>query len=404
MGWVVLGIPLWVTAQSLEFHSLKKLSTDVNTVSEEAMPLRSPDGKRLYFTRALYAGNSGGKFSGTDVWVSKGGGDGWARASNSLSIRVNDSGHSVVVGMNNDGNKLYFVSAQTDKKMPGIYVTTQINSYWTRPELISIPGIENQNFVGVYVSPDFDVILLSMKASDSRGEEDLYFSVKDAAGRWSVPQSMGPTINTAGFEISPFLSADKRRLYFSSNGHGGEGDADIFYSDRLYNSWETWSVPVNLGKVVNSPKFDAYFSIYGDSVAYFCSNRESKFADIYQVSVSPTKTVLAPGQRYLSTREWNEVLGGAVAHEIVFDAGSTNLTPPQKELLFYIGNKLQLRRSIRFHLVVVEEDDPQHTQARLDAIKRQLTQSGIAESRIITEQVEKPGKTGKGKVMIKLIE
>ena len=124
---------------------------------------------------------------------------------------------------------------------------------------------------------------MSMKDADSKGQEDLYVSLKNGNGEWSKPVNLGSAINTAGFEISPFLTTDKKRLYFASNGHPGLGDADIFYSDRLGNSWETWSVPVNLGDKINSKKFDAYFSIR-DSVAYFCSNRDGQFSDLYKAS------------------------------------------------------------------------------------------------------------------------
>ncbi len=53
-------------------------------------------------------------------------------------------------------------------------------------------------------------------------EEDLYVSLKNGAGEWSEPKNLGATINTEGFEISPYLSSlDK--LYFSSSGHPGQG-------------------------------------------------------------------------------------------------------------------------------------------------------------------------------------
>jgi hypothetical protein len=397
-------VPLLGTAQLQEFYGLRKLPGGVNSVGEECFPLLSPDGRKLFFARALHAGNAGGKFSGLDVWFSEASGDVWKSSSNVLPAGINDEGHNVIIGMSKDGNKIYFMSALTDEKVSGIYVTTRINNYWTRPEFVPVPGIDNQNFLGVYVSPDFDVMIFSMKASDSRGEEDLYFSVKTPSGNWSSPRNMGATLNTNGFEISPFLSDDKRRLYFASNGHGGEGDSDIFYSERLYNSWETWSLPVNLGKVVNSKKFDAYFSIYGDSVAYFASNRDGKFADIYEVKVAPVKTVLAPGQHYLSRDQWNRELGGAVSNELLFPSRATTLTGAQKELLFYIANKLQLNKGILFHLVVKEEEDPEFTTTRLRAVTEHLEQSGIGEERIIIEQVDAPQKASQGRIEIRLLE
>src|SRR5690606_137833 len=294
--------------------------------------------------------------------------------------------------------KRFFVSASPHAPLQGVYVTERINRYWTRPQLITIPGVGTRNFLGVYVSPDFDVMLFSMHGEDSHGEEDLYFSVKDESGQWTPPKNMGSTLNTTGFEISPFLSADKKRLYFASNGHGGEGDADIFYSERLYDSWETWSVPVNLGKAVNSSKFDAYFSIYGDTLAFFTSNRDGQFADIYEVRATRRVTVLKEGQRYLTRSERERELGGPDSNEVVFPDTTTVLAPSQEELLFYVVNKLQLRRSVMFHLVVLQEDDPQHSEARLNRIAGYLVQSGISEDRIVNRQVDPPEKAQRGVV------
>lgn len=397
-------MPLLAPAQLLEFYAIKKLPPSVNSTGEEGLPLLSPDGRQLFFTRALYAGNAGGKFSGVDVWFSEGEGNTWKNSSNTLPGGMNNTGHNAIIGISQDGNTRYFMSASSNEKMNGIYVTKRINNYWSRPQFVPVPGVDNQSFLGVYVSPDFDVMLFSMTAPDSRGEEDLYFSVKNSSGQWAAPKNMGSTVNTRGFEISPFLSADKKRLYFASNGHDGEGDADIFYSERLYNSWETWSLPVNLGKEVNSKKFDAYFSIYGDSIAYFASNRDGKFADIFEAKVKYGKSVLTGNQRYLSKAEWNRQLGGTVSNELIFTSGSTRLTASQQELLFYIANKLQLLKEIRFHLVVKEEETPKLTAERLDAISRELAQSGIGEERIIVEQVEAIEKTNQGKIELRLIE
>lgn len=396
------ALPLTGMAQLLEFQSAKKLPSGINSTGEEGLPILSPDGKQLFFTRALYSGNVGGRFSGHDVWYSEFSSQGWKNSNNRLPD-INNTGHNAIIGMSRDGNTRYFMNASPKEKMNGIYITKQINHYWTHPEFVPVPGIENQKFIGVFVSPDFDVMIFSMDAPDSRGNEDLYYSVKSSTGIWSVPKNMGATINTGGFEISPFLSADKKRLFFASNGHGGEGDADIFYSERLYNSWETWSLPVNLGKGVNSKKFDAYFSIYGDSIAYFASNRDGRFSDLYETKVAYGKTVLAAGQRYLSLAEWNRVIGKNVSRGLSFSSKSVALNASQRELLFFIANKLQLQKDIRFHLVVKEEETSAFTAARLNAISEYLIQSGIDAERIISEQVEPVAKSQQGIVEIRLI-
>jgi hypothetical protein len=388
--------------QLLEFKEAKKLSGTVNSSAEESMPLLSPDGKRLYFSRALFEQNEGGIYGGQDIWISDLVNGQWAKATNRVSINTRDN--NVVVGVSKDGKTLYFLDASHAQRLNGVYLTRLNGSKMSKRELIPIPGISNLDFIGFYVSPDRDVIFISMKAPDSIGEEDLYYTIKDADGAWTMPKSLGATVNTTGFEISPFLSADKKRLYFSSNGRSGHGDADVYYSERVYESWETWSVPVNLGPVVNSKKFDAYFSIYGDSVAFFASNRDGKYADLYTVGVGQSKTILEKGQHYLTIDEWNSVIGKSVSTDFAFPHKSTLLTAAQKELLFYIVNKVMLERDYKFHLVVREEEESDYSKERLTAIQSHLRQLGLDAGRIKVDQVFDIEKTQRGVVELRLFK
>jgi hypothetical protein len=388
--------------QQLEFSDAEKLAPSVNSGAEESMPLLSPDGSRLYFTRALYDENEGGFYGGQDIWISERSGNAWSTASNRLSINSRDN--NVVIGVDKDGKTLYFIDASHAKRMNGIYLTRLNGSKMSKPELIPIPGIGNLDFIGFYMSPDHDVLFISMKASDSIGAEDLYYTTKDAGGSWLPPRSLGATVNTTGYEIAPFLSADKKRLYFASNGHPGQGDADIYYSERVYESWETWSVPVNLGPVVNSKKFDAYFSIYGDSVAFFSSNRDGKYADIYKVKVGQSKTILQPGQHYLSPEEWNSTIGKNVSGSFAFAHRSSLLSAAQKELLYYIVNKIMLERDYQFHLIVKEEEQSNFSKERLNAIQSHLRQLGLDASRIKVDQIFDIEKTQRGVIELRLFK
>ena len=282
---VLFCVPGFLAGQILQFEQPRKLSTAVNSEYEESMPLLSPDRKTLFFTRLLSPKNKGGQYSGTDVWISRYDVTkiDWSNADNSHF--ENTSGNNTVIGVSAKGDRVFVQNTTASRDVNGIYFSKKSGNTWTDPELIPLKGIPSEGFLGLYVSPDLDVIFLSMKGVDSRGEEDLYISIKNPAGDWAEPKNLGPTINTRGFEISPYLSTDKKRLYFASNGHPGQGDADIFVSERQYGSWEVWSPPKNLGKEVNSPKFDAYFSIYGDSLCFFASNRGGKMSDIYQSKI-----------------------------------------------------------------------------------------------------------------------
>jgi hypothetical protein len=65
-----------------------------------------------------------------------------------------------------------------------------------------------------YVAPDESYILFSSDRPGGAGEGDLYLSVR-RAGRWSEPVNLGPVVNSADYEYTPWVSHDLAWLYFS---------------------------------------------------------------------------------------------------------------------------------------------------------------------------------------------
>jgi outer membrane protein OmpA-like peptidoglycan-associated protein len=392
-------VPGLMAGQTLQFEEARKLSAAVNSEYEESMPLISPDRTTLFFTRFLSPKNKGGQYSGTDVWISRYDVTkvDWSKADNTRL--ENTPGNNAVIGVSAKGDRVYLQHTVASRDVTGIYFSKKNGNQWSEPELIPLKGIPSEGFLGLYVSPDFDVIFLSMKGVDSRGEEDLYISLKGPAGGWTEPKNLGPTINTRGFEISPYLSADKKRLYFSSNGHPGQGDADIFVSESQYGSWEVWSVPKNL-KEVNSPKFDAYFSIYGDSLCFFSSNRGGKMSDIYQSKitvddgkddqlkvdslVNQTKELLE--QLRTSTKTLNNLAESKTL--VMFDAKASRVQSASEDALELYANYLM--KNMKAKLVVEYDGRSMNataaqqalTQDRLKRIRQILKSYGVAENRI----------------------
>ena len=90
------------------------------------------------------------------------------------------------------------------------------------------------------------MLVFSADSYSTVGVEDLYVSVLQA-GKWSEPKNLGRKINSTAQELSPSLSGDGKYLYFSSNGRRGYGSFDVFFSERLDDSWTNWSDPVNMG-------------------------------------------------------------------------------------------------------------------------------------------------------------
>lgn len=358
-----------------------RLESIVNSEGEESLPMVMP-GTGLLFTRSLYPANVGGTYGGQDIWLAE-----WrTKATKVKRLPFNTTQNEFIAGAQPDGRTLYFVRSSANSLTSSLYRVRSNGTTWTSPELISIPALQNEGFIGIYMSPDESVLLISMKRAGSLGEEDLYYSLKSASGTWSAPVSLGATINSTGFEISPFLSPDKKRLYFSSNGHGGAGDADIFYADRLHDSWETWSAPVNVGEPVNSKKFDAFYVEYGDSVAFFASNRDRRMADIYRHQLSHEVIEPIKGARYLNLNETEVIIGKNVNRTISLKREDVKLSGGQRELLYYLANKLQVHKDIRVHIVVRRETDRNSRNNTIKIIQGALEGGGLPASRISVEQ------------------
>lgn len=301
-------------AQKYKFEQAQRLTGDINSPSEESYPLISPDGKTLYFTRFFNPGNSGGKQAGSDIWISSLDDSSQWQKPAPMKKPLNNKQNNLVIGFNGAGDKLYLLNTYRSESKTDI-AFVNLNAQDQKPAISDVPKInENDGFFGLYMHPSEKIILISIAGNDTFGQEDLYVMLKDTTNKWLPPQNLGSMINTSGFEISPFLSDDGKVLFFSSNGHGGLGDADIFMTQRLYDTWNVWTRPVNLGRNINSEGFDAYFSLSGDKKAYFASNKDGGFSDIYmseQIMETDSTTIriqqlIEDAKKLLSPEEEND--------------------------------------------------------------------------------------------------
>lgn len=361
--------------QVLRFEEVAKLLSSINSEAEEGMPLISSDGKTMYFFRLYHKENKGGKLAGPDIWMSKKKDSIWSEATN-LGV-FNNKKNNAVIGIRDGGKTLYLFDSYGGT-VHGIAFTRFIDNKWTKPENIHIKGLSKEGYKGFYMNSTYDVLLITMEGQDSYGEEDIYISLKDKSNQWSQPHNLGATVNSSGFEISPFLSSDKKYLFFSSNGHPGFGDADIFVSERLYDSWDIWSVPKNLGPVVNSVKFDAYFTIALDSTVYFTSNRSSNFADIYKTSFFLQKKDESQARIDSLIKEANlflDQIKSSITEEseeliLLFEYNEFNLKESYSNILDNFLNKFTYPNRVIIKLVPFSSEDYPANSVELISFKR----------------------------------
>ena len=276
---------LFGTAQdeNITYGEASQLSPSVNSTQDDIMPLVSSDGQTLFFVRDAGEGTK----SEQNIFRSIKTENGWGEATIKTS-HLNNKQNNAVVGVSKDGNTLYLVDAyKKNEATQGIALSKLEGKKWSKPAYIEISGMNyiDNHLYGFYVNPEETVMLVSMVPENGKGKEDLHISFKEG-DTWSTPKSLGENVNSEGYEMSPFLTFDNNRIYFSSNGFGGEGDADIFYIDKLGDDWFAWSNPINLGSKVNSSGFDAYFSIGQNNLAYFSSNRNDGQNDIFTTQIT----------------------------------------------------------------------------------------------------------------------
>lgn len=278
-----LFVPLLGLAQvEFSFEEATKLPNTVNSSYEETAPVFDAKRQRLYFTRSLHPLNTGGKGAGQDIWYSEALGQSWSAASNDLP-RLNNQLNNSVLGVHDSGDELYLLSTYIPKLslQKGFAFSTATDNGWSKPKEFDLPSLHiKSDYYSGWVSEDGSMLIASMESKNSKGQEDLYISTKDDDGNWSKPIWMGDSLNSAGFEISPYLMSDGVTLLFASDGHGGMGSADIFCAYRKDSTWTNWTKPINLGPIINSAGFDAYAFPAGELV-YFASNRGDTFSNIY---------------------------------------------------------------------------------------------------------------------------
>ncbi len=284
-GWLIAIVANPSFGQNFYFQEPELLPDTINSRAEESYPIYSATDSTLFFVRTLFSANIGGARSGQDIWFSQRQVNGsWSLPKNDLE-QLNNRGNNAIVGISETGNTLYLLNAyeKGNTQAPGMSFSFRQAAGWPAPNDITIPTLADNlaNHYGIYVAPSEDVAIVSMQQEEA-SQEDLYVIFKNSAGEWSTPLHLGDTVNTEGYEMSPFLSDDQQYLFFASNGHPGYGNADIFVSARIDSSWTRWSKPENLGDAINSTGFDAYLTVTPDQEVFFVSNRYGRSTDIYR--------------------------------------------------------------------------------------------------------------------------
>lgn len=263
----------------------KSLGPDLELPYEQYWPSLSLDGKTLVFTMllpdSLHFRPDGSMVVQEDFYITRFIDGKWQPAE-PIGAPINTTGNEGAQQISADGNTLVFTGCNRRDgygQCDIYFARKDIYGRWGKPynagSTINTSASEKQPCL----SPDGRFLFFSSNRAGSL-KMDIWVSELDANGKWGKPKNLGAPINTPGDDICPFIHPDNQTLYFSSDGHPGLGNKDIFMS-RL-DSVGHWSEPVNLGYPINTHREEIGLIVDNKGVtAYFSSNINSDTKNIY---------------------------------------------------------------------------------------------------------------------------
>lgn len=147
-----------------------------------------------------------------------------------------------------------------------------------------------------FITPDGKTLYFASNRPEGEGELDLWISEKTADGNWTTPVNCGKEINSPYNENTPFYDPSSKTLLFSSVGHPSIGGYDVFLS---VNKNGRWSNPVGLPYSINNVNDNSFFILNNEAPGYITSiyNEKNSSRNIYSVltGIPTDKPILAHG-------------------------------------------------------------------------------------------------------------
>lgn len=232
---------IWVSkrpTQTALWGAPTNLGSLINTAGPESVPALSRDEHWLFFNS-----DRPGSVGSGDIWASwrphVHDDFGWHPPIN-LGDGVNSAFNEVGAGYFGDddaGIPVLFFGSTRPGGLGGIgtdiYVSQFVNGAFRSASLVpelSSPELDARPM------PRFDGLELFLGSArvGTVGGLDLWVATRNTTGEaWSVPVNLGTVVNTASGDQQPYISSDRQILFFASDRAGGFGGLDLYMTARL---------------------------------------------------------------------------------------------------------------------------------------------------------------------------
>ncbi|MEO8821535.1 MAG: OmpA family protein [Ginsengibacter sp.] len=275
----------------------QNMGDSINTADLEYFPSLTIDGKKLIFTKRI---NNKESFYESDRKNGK-----WGKAF-PLVGKINSPEFNVgAQNISQDGQWLVFTGCNFPEGFGScdIYISFLAKNGWSEPQNLG-RNVNSEFWESTpSLSPDKRDLYFSSNRPGGYGGKDIWVCHRTETG-WSQPENLGPEINTAGDESTPFIHADNQTLYFNSSGLPGYSEKpDLFVTRKQPDG--KWGKPENLGYPINTIDDEGSMIVDADGkTAYYSSDKFGSKGglDIYtfelRKDLRPLRTLWAEGKVY----------------------------------------------------------------------------------------------------------
>lgn len=235
------------------------------------------NGDKLYFTTTneKVSGDSKSEVTGMrrgDIWVAQKDEQGRWQRPEPLKGELSTAADEGVACFSPEGRMMYYTRAlrraDSDTKVE-IMTSTRSDAEWSEGRKLDLIEDTVANYGHPSVDPSGTYIYFASDRGGSFGSYDIWRMRLDSPGG-AVPENLGAAINTSGRELFPCAFSDSI-LFFASDGHPGMGGLDIFRA--VLQPSGSWKVE-NMGVPLNSSADDFGITFFQDRHAgYFSTNR-----------------------------------------------------------------------------------------------------------------------------------
>ena len=257
--------------------------------------------------------------------------------------------------MNSRYSTLYFTRCPNEEKTINgcqIYTSDRTGRVWSEPQMVKLSNDSSEAFGHPAISESELILYFSSDREGGFGGHDIWVAFRDSKqDEFGRPFNLGPTINTPGNEMFPYLRSDTV-LYFASDAHPGMGGLDIFITTT--DSAGDWSTPVNVKPPINS-EFNDFGIIFHPEAekGFFSSDRRGRkgMEDIYSFIVPPVEFTITGVVTDEMTLQY--VMDANVA---LIGSDGTSVSTRTTEAGVYNFGKSQVLQNVTYELEVHKPD------------------------------------------------